>query len=129
MEAYPPVYIQKGHGRIYEVYITSYQESVSINAFHNHWLSTAHKLFNSTGNRKGLGYEAYQHIYKVYSRREFNLHNAISIRSCRPERVKVVSNICPSLLEFYKQINYNHRTKKINGKTVYRYIIDEVKSQ
>lgn len=131
-------YIAQGLSVEYrQIVITGYTNAISVGAFHKRMLMTPYSLCYGEGGKK-YGSKAYNFSYRVYSwgnweeemivqKHMATIHKDDDIGEILKEFEKVVVGEPIDLMDFYKEIGYEYKTKKIHGKTIRQWIISEIK--
>ena len=98
------------------VRLISYTDCVSFNSFKNNILKVSLKMSQKLGNMK-----VYALVPSFSNKDEFDRDNKIGEQlGCKP--LFKLTGEPVSLMEYYKEIGYTHKTKKFNGLTIRQYL-------
>ena len=119
-----------------QIMITGYTDAISVSAFHKRMLNVPYTLTH--GICKKYGSAAYHFSYRVYSWGNWhdematqkymaNYHKSKGTYEAVKEFDKFIVGEPINLMDFYEEIGYEYKTKKMHGKTIRKWIIGEIK--
>ena len=114
-------------GRDYrKVYVTGYQDAISMSGFRNLMLNTPYHLCYGKNGKHKYGLAAYDYTYSVVHYPDWE--EVVRASSLFPEIEEKKRSVGEpiNLKDYYKDIGYEYKSKKLKGKTMRQWILSEL---